>query len=48
MIANVALFVETIVKSRDKQRVLRKSNVGTAQQMERWTKRLSIVVRKRI
>ena len=37
MIANRAQSVEIIVKSRDKQRVVRETNVDRTQQKERWT-----------
>ena len=37
MISNIAQSVEVIVKSRDKQRVVRKANVDRIQQKEQWT-----------
>ena len=36
-IANIAPSVEIIIKSRDKQRVVRKANVDRTQQKEQWT-----------
>ena len=37
VIANIAQSVEIIIKSRDKQRVVRKANVDRTQQKEQWT-----------
>ena len=37
VIANIAQSIEIIVKSRDKQRVVRKANVDRTQQNEQWT-----------
>ena len=37
MIANIAQSVEIIVKSKDKQRLVRKANADRTQQKEKWT-----------
>ena len=49
MIANIVQFVEIIVESRDKQRVVRKANVDRTQQKEQvMYEQLSTVVQRRI
>ena len=37
MIANIAQSVEIIVKSKNKQRLVRKANADRTQQKEQWT-----------